>query len=453
MHTAGYTRTQGQPFNQAGGLEAGFRRRGAGLENFLDCFTVFFVGEILVRRHAAGFGDAAADVLGEPLGFIGKRGHHDFVGVGRQRIGEKSAGRMLEAGGTGPRAQAVGDLVVDRHVNQLRHEGFHGEAVGPGQQNRRSDHRVALAGNAGADAGTVVAGKETDDLGAILEFPAHENPFVGNKDIVKQQEALGNAGVGNFLGRFRFKFPPVAGVGRLDDGQPFAVPGYGAGNREILVAFTVNAAGQQEDFIGSRRAADHHFGAADNDAVVPDFRYPDVGVKVFLLRRLFAAVALGIGQGAGHSQALALNHLDPVFQPFVVIGAELLVNVSGHRPHDIHAVPAAADGPGAAAGPTVVQALHVHVGDQVLGTGHQGIPAQDLFTGECRGRGVNVRQFGIIGAIINPGMTFHRPFGGRMGGDVLDQLAEFVNIRSHFLERRQVIVSVLNRHHPSPYPI
>jgi len=297
----------------------------------------------------------------------------------------------------------------------------------------------------------IVGCEVLNELRGVRILSAHENPFSGHEDILEEQVGLGDAGVRALDVRGLLHLPPVTGPGRFDNRQTLDVPGDDAGDRKIFVRLTVDAARKQEDLLRGCGAADHVFGAADHDAVVADLGDPEVGVGVRLLRRLETAIALGIGQGAGRCESLFFGHQDPLLQPLLVVGAELLVHLLGDRPEDILSIPTDTDRSGAASGAPVVLTFHLHVVNKLIRALHHGIPAHDFLARKNGGRGVYFRQLRVVGRVVGKGVAFDRSFGGRVRRDVLDELAEFVDIRTEFFQRCQVLISGFDSHHTDPF--
>ncbi len=89
MHAAWYPSADGQPLGQAGRLKACLAGGCSRFQVFFEQRPVFGIGEIFVGGHAAGLGDAAADLLGQTFDLVGQCSHHNLIGMGSERIGKK----------------------------------------------------------------------------------------------------------------------------------------------------------------------------------------------------------------------------------------------------------------------------------------------------------------------------------------------------------------------------
>ncbi len=189
----------------------------------------------------------------------------------------------------------------------------------------------------------------------------------------------------------------------------------------------------------------------DDNAVIPDFDYPQIGVRVELLRWLEAAVPFGISQGTCHCQTLALGRQDPVFQPLLIIRAKLLIHFLRNCPQHILGIPTNANGAGTTSGAPEILTFYFHVGDEIIRALHHGIPTQDSLAGEDGGSRVHVGQFRVVGRIIIKSMALDRSFRGRMRRDILDEFAKLVYIRAQFPKGCQIVVSRLKSHNSIPF--
>jgi len=355
-----------------------------------------------------------------------------LVGVSRERIRHPHSSRSLLAQGHGADAHAIRRFVVHGHFHHLGAEGCRRQTVGAGHQRPRPDHHVPLPGHAGPDAGPVVGREVLDDLPGKLGFLAHEYPLVGHEAVLEEKKRLGDPRLRNVEPVFHF--PRVAGPARLHDSQPFDVPGHHHHHRVVLVLIPVPAAGQNENLVGCRHAANHRLGAADHDPVLAHFLDVHVAVRVGLLRGPKRAVPLGVRQCPRHYQPLLLGAQDPLLEPLLVVRAAFLVDERRHVPHHVLGVPPHAQAPVARAREPVHPALELGIGHDVLKGLHHGVPPVDLLPREARHRREILRVLGVMRGVESPGVAFHCPARGRMRGHVLDQLPELVNVGAHPLQ-------------------
>lgn len=83
-----------------------------------------------------------------------------------------------------------------------------------------------------------------------------------------------------------------------------------------------------------------HLTATDHDAVVALLDHMHKHVRIRLLGRLQAAVALRVGHGAGHHPVVVLHLDEELLEALMVVGAQSLVALIGHGVGGVHGVEA-----------------------------------------------------------------------------------------------------------------
>ena len=165
-------------------------------------------------------------------------------------------------------------------------------------------------------------------------------------------------------------------------------------------------------------------GAPDDDAVLPLFHHMDEHVRIHLLARTQAAVALDVGHGAGHHPVIVLDLDEELLEPLVVIGAQRLIALVGNGVGGVHGVEAHAA--------LIAGTGLLGDGTQHLGLFHQVIhrlvdvgETVDLMTGEVGGGGHEILVLRVARQGVGHGGGVHMaPDEGMIDdGGAVQQLA------------------------------
>ena len=177
-------------------------------------------------------------------------------------------------------------------------------------------------------------------------------------------------------------------------------------------------------------------GAADHDAVGVALDDAHEQVRIVLLVRRLAAVALGVGHRAADHEVLALHVLDEVDEALVVLGVFRLIDVVGDREQRVdrvHADAALKARAGALAEPALHAVLHHHVVDAF---GHLQ-KAVHALAGELALDGGELRF--VFRERVRLGDRVDRGADHRVIDRLLDQLAEQVDAQFAVAEALDVL--------------
>ncbi len=141
----------------------------------------------------------------------------------------------------------------------------------------------------------------------------------------------------------------------------------GTAKRDGVIALVLahGGGGHDQDLVGVEGAGLVGLGPAHHDAVRLALHHVHEHVRVGLLGRAQAAVALDVGHGPVHHHVLLLDEAEVVLEPVVVVGAVRLVALVGDRVQGVEAVHAHA-ALEAGGGPPAQQALHEYLVHQVV---------------------------------------------------------------------------------------
>lgn len=167
-------------------------------------------------------------------------------------------------------------------------------------------------------------------------------------------------------------------------------------------------------------------GPADHDAVGAALHHMDVHIRVGLVVRGLAAVALGVGHSAVHRQVVVLHVDEELLEILVVVGAVLLIDLVGGGIDGVEGVHAhtALETAGRL---LTQQALHLYLFHQILAGLVEVGKAVDFVAGQAGGGGHQVLILGILGQRVGHG---HAVDGGTDHGvihPVVELLAEHVH--------------------------
>jgi len=274
----------------------------------------------------------------------------------------------------------------------------------------------------------MVARETLDQRSRELDLAAEVDPLPGDEDVVEDHQGLlsAEAGVAH-VEVVPLELARVAALSSVDVADPLRVGGRAERDGVVFVARAHGDGRHDEDLVRVAGSSLVRLGAAHDDAVVAPFDDVDVHVRVFLLRRRLAAIALRIGHRAVDDEVVVLDVLDVLREALVVVGAFGLVAVVGHRPHRVQGVhPYAALE--ARAGLLAQQALHLDLLDQVVGRLVDVGEAIDFLTGEVAGRQHQVLVLGILGQLVRHRHAVEARADDRVVDVVLHPLAEHVDL-------------------------
>jgi hypothetical protein len=211
-------------------------------------------------------------------------------------------------------------------------------------------------------------------------------------------------------------------------GTAKGVAGYGEGCRESLLPLPVSGAGQYQDLVAGGHPGDHDLGPPHQHSPGGGRHHVQVLVQVILVQGPLAPVALGVGEGPCHHPAAGFSFLEPAEQAVFV--RRSFTQLGGDGPEGVEGRPAHAKPTRASSGEVEQGPLHVQGIQHVGGGKQQRVPAVDGHAGQGRGGSESLPVFRVRRSVEGAGVTFHGTPGGRVGGNVVDELSKLPEVRA-----------------------
>ncbi len=126
--------------------------------------------------------------------------------------------------------------------------------------------------------------------------------------------------------------PGYRSTAGFDNGDSFFIAGNGKRHGKIFIHFAITGARHSDDVVAGSHAADLDLSSADDDAIRTDFFHMHGYIQVLLMGCFLGAVAFGVGEAAGHGQGIVFRKLHEVFDPLVIVGAQIFVAFKGTHP-------------------------------------------------------------------------------------------------------------------------
>ena len=416
-----------------------------GRAEFAEGLAVLTDDQVGLEVLFGGHGDhqAARDVFCQSCDLVGESGDVLLADVGFQQVDLVVAGlRLVAVCGAGD-AAAVHGLVEVGHLDQLILDGgsLLSTVIFRGQSSSADDD-VANADLAAAVTLSVIAGEAFDQHACKFGLAVHEDVFVGNEDVVQDNEGFLAAVflIAQVDVRAVFQLAGIAGLSAVDHEEAVRIGGAGEAQGEILV-FGLHGDGWHKDVpVGVDGAGLVGLGASYDDAVFPDFLDVHVDVGIGLLAGALGAVTLGVGHGTVHGEVVVLNHDEELLKAFVIVRTVLFVDLERRGIDGVERVHthAALE---AGSGLLAQHSLHLDLLAQVVGAHVDVGKAVDLVAGEVAGRDHQAVFAGFCGGIVGgchavDGRTDHG-----MIHPVLDPFAEHVDFGVQFTQRFDVLCS------------
>ena len=165
---------------------------------------------------------------------------------------------------------------------------------------------------------------------AVFPFAGEENAFPWDGDAVEKHHRGGLPVLAREERLAVFQLFARAARRAGHDGDPGRIHAHRTAHGEFRILAPHVPTGHDEELVHVGCAGDDGLGAADDDALGVAFHDVDVGVRVRLLVRLPAAVALGVGHGDAQGQVLVLDMGQVGVKAGTVLRAAFRVVDPGH---------------------------------------------------------------------------------------------------------------------------
>jgi hypothetical protein len=174
----------------------------------------------------------------------------------------------------------------------------------------------------------VVGGEPLDERGCVLDFAVHENVRVRHEDVVDDDNGFLPAELRvALIDRAALQRAIVAALTAIDVRDARRVHGHRGDDCIRPICWPEPHRRHDDQPVRVHASRLVHLGSAQHDAVRPALHHVHEQIRILLLGRALASIALGIRHCPADDEVLALHVVNERFEARVIVGALGLVDV------------------------------------------------------------------------------------------------------------------------------